>query len=84
MFKDEISKVNKNFINFFHEKIKDILYIIKNKTESELFIENYNTKMLLLAIFINTNVFIMNSLFCLYLPYYLDFSKYTCKSKPIK
>ncbi len=59
MFKDEISKVNKNFINFFHEKIKDILYIIKNKTESELFIENYNTKMLLLAIFINTNVFIM-------------------------
>ena len=55
MLKNEISEVNKNFINFFHEKIKDILYIIKNKTESELFIKNYNTKMLLLARFINTN-----------------------------
>ena len=26
---------------------------------------------------INTNLFIMNSLFCIYLPYYLDFAEYT-------
>ena len=32
---------------------------------------------------INTNIGIMNSLFCLYLPYYLDFAEYTGKRRII-
>ena len=32
---------------------------------------------------ITTNLFIMNSLFCLYLPYYLDFAEYSGKRRII-
>ncbi len=38
---------------------------------------------LLAYLHINTNIIIMNSLFCLYLPYYLDFAEYSGKRRII-